>query len=93
MPESVGYTEVFRKKPGFWGLAYQQRNRVFIEFLGWDAVSSEKTRFLGPRAFLGGWAIGFFVEGRSGFWIEGRSHFWVDGRSNLKSEAVGNPGG
>ncbi len=48
---------------------------------------------MGDRVFCG-WAIGFFVDGRSDF-VDGRSDFWmgdrvfrVDGRSNLKSSAV-----
>jgi hypothetical protein len=35
LPESVSCRQVFRKKPGFWGLATQQRNRVFTRICGW----------------------------------------------------------
>ncbi|TAE82103.1 MAG: hypothetical protein EAZ83_13190 [Oscillatoriales cyanobacterium] len=68
MPESVGCSQVFRKKPGFWGLASHQRNRVsptketgFLpESVGCSQVFRKKPGFWGPAVgFFCGWAIWF----------------------------------
>ncbi|TAE97123.1 MAG: hypothetical protein EAZ79_12010 [Oscillatoriales cyanobacterium] len=75
MPESVGCSQVFRKKPGFWGLA---------RFLG-PGLPPKKPGFC-PNL----WVVAKYfgknpVSGapRSVFFVDGRSGFWVDGRSNL----------